>query len=105
MKKPFICICEKVNGYITTTTTSGFGARGRGCVFALWDSFKLIIIIVTKSKLALIVPSQVKIQLLLIEDLMEMFLMLKLEIDIKMIQQKRNFNCYCEETKKVSFLN
>ena len=44
-----------------------------GCVFALWDSFKLILIIVKKSKLALIVLSQVKIQLLLIDDLMEMF--------------------------------
>ena len=81
----------------------GHGGGG-GCVFALWDSFKLIIIIVTKSKLALIVPSQVKIQLLLIEDLMEMFLLLKREIDIKMIQQKRNFSCYCEETKK-SFIS
>ena len=54
-------------------TTSGFGGRGGGAIFALWDSFKLIIIIVTKSNLALIVPSQVKIQVLLIDDLMEMF--------------------------------
>lgn len=46
---------------------------GGGCVFALWDSFKLILIIVKKSKLALIVLSQVNIQLLLIDDLMEMF--------------------------------
>ena len=45
---------------------------GGGGAFLLY-SFKLIIIIVTKSKLALIVPSQVKIQLLLIDDLIEMF--------------------------------
>ena len=33
-----------------------------------------------------------------------MFLMLKREIDIKMIKQRRNFSCYCEETKK-SFMS
>ena len=72
LKKAFICICEKVNGCITTNYKWVWGTGG-GAIFALWDSFKLIIIIVTKSNLALIVPSQVKIQVLLIDDLMEMF--------------------------------